>query len=362
MEKTKEIPPIVKIGAWLLSLIVFSVGFWHTHLGLKEMRPFGSEYGSIAIASIILLLLLITYYFAVSGNKTALIFYVICGIFFFVFNMNYFYPAYLGRQLVKEEATALNDTLQTYANRGNGLLNDMGFKNKDGSLSDYLDMIRLKDIIITEIKELKGVGPNANKALNDFYRVASKHGIQTRINYQSDAIADAKMATFYETGLEAVIKDFLINSTSKGSNLANASNFVVGVGLLDSLQKTYTPILKNKIIPDNSDIKIEDVKNNTQILTLQNLVTGLDEASSKINEAAKKTYFQLMKEAKTRNLGRIAHTVKSVFERLNKIDTWAIILVCLFIDLLVPLAIYTLLRKKADDVDKTQSPLGPQIF
>ena len=87
MTKEKPIPGLVKYGAWLLSLIVFVVGFWHTHLGLKEMRPFGTEYGSIAIAMIILLLLLLTYYFAINGSKIALVFYVFCGLFFFTFNI-----------------------------------------------------------------------------------------------------------------------------------------------------------------------------------------------------------------------------------------------------------------------------------
>jgi hypothetical protein len=362
MEKTKSIPPIVKVGAWLLSLIVFAVGFWHTHLGLKEMRPFGSEYGSLAIASIILLLLLITYYFAVSGNKTALVFYIICGLFFFVFNMNYFYPAYLGRQLVKEEATALNDTLQRYANKGNSLLNEMGFKNEDGSLKDYLALIRIKDVIVTEVKELGGFGPNATKAMADFNAITSKSKYNLGAYKLTTQRSDARQASFYETSLSAIIKDFLINNTSKGSKLADAANFVVGVGLLDSLQKAFTPILKNEIIPDNSDIKIENVKSNKQITTLQNLVSGLDEASSKINEASGKVQFQLLKEAKTRNLGRIAHTVKSVSERINKIDTWAIILVCLFIDLIVPLAIYILLRRKSDEVAKPINAFGPEKF
>ena len=93
MTSTKKIPPIVQLGSWLLSLIVFAVGFWHTHLGLKQMNVFGSEYGSIAIAAIVLILILITYWFAVNGRKAALIFYIICGLFFFVFNLNYFYPA-----------------------------------------------------------------------------------------------------------------------------------------------------------------------------------------------------------------------------------------------------------------------------
>lgn len=153
MEKNKQIPNIVKIGAWLLSFIVFAVGFWHTHLGLQEMRPFGSEYGSIAIAAIILLLLLITYYFAITGSKVALIFYVLCGLFFFTFNMNYFYPSYLARKLVREEATTLNDSLQVYSNKSLRLLKNFGFK-EDDSFSDFSKLKELKDRIVTEIRNL----------------------------------------------------------------------------------------------------------------------------------------------------------------------------------------------------------------
>ena len=59
MTTTKKIPPIVKFGAWMLSIIVFIVGFWHSHLGLVETRPFESEYGSLLVAGIFLLLILI---------------------------------------------------------------------------------------------------------------------------------------------------------------------------------------------------------------------------------------------------------------------------------------------------------------
>jgi hypothetical protein len=49
--------------------------------------------------------------------------------------------------------------------------------------------------------------------------------------------------------------------------------------------------------------------------------------------------------AQTRHLGEIEHTLISIGKRINRIDTWAMILLCLFIDLLVPLAIYFLVRR-----------------
>jgi hypothetical protein len=101
------------------------------------------------------------------------------------------------------------------------------------------------------------------------------------------------------------------------------------------------------IIADDSRIILKDVKNHSQINTLQHLVTFLDNATTQINEGSNTKIFpKKLEEAKTRNLGRIAHTLSSIWERIGRIDTWAMILLCLFIDLLVPLAIYTLIRKK----------------
>lgn len=119
--KTNKIPPIVKFGAWLLSLIAFVVGFWHSHLGLREMRPFESEYGSLLIAAIVLLLVLISYNIAINGRKIALAFYVIGGFVFFIFNLNYFYPSYLGRKLINEETNQINEVLTKQKNKLNSI-------------------------------------------------------------------------------------------------------------------------------------------------------------------------------------------------------------------------------------------------
>jgi hypothetical protein len=362
MSSTKNIPPVVQIGAWLLSLIVFAVGFWHTHLGLKEMRPFGSEWGGLAIAAIVLLLLLITYWFAVNGKKMALIFYVLCGVVFFVCNLNYFYPSYLSRQLVKEEATELNDTLQSYANQASALQKTSGF-SKGGEFDDYQRLNQLKNIIVTEVKDLKGFGLNADRNLNEFNKILQKYG-SNGIRLTPDNSNKEKLALFYEGHLEAEIQNLLKSLANKGGNLADASNFLMGIGELDSLQKKYSKILKDSIIPDNSNIDLENVKTNKQINTLQKLVTGINDATSKINKSTKKNIFMPLEEAQTRNLGKIAHTFSSIKERFDKIDTWAIIILCLFIDLLVPLAIYLLLRKKGDEPENKpmQSKTKPSSF
>lgn len=353
MTSTKKIPPIVQIGAWVLALFVFAVGFWHTHLGLKEMRPFGSEWGGLVIASIVLLLLLITYWFAVNGRKMALIFYILCGVIFFVCNLNYFYPAYLARQLVKEEATLLNDTLQGYANRAKSLQNDAGFGNKTKELTDYENLKILKKKIVEEIRDFEGWGPESSGALQDFNKISKQYGFPIQKYSNAGTMTRNELSRIYDSYLEGVIQKILeaLMVNSKDGGVQNALSFIKGVAELDSLQKNYSVLLKDSIIPDNSDIRLEEVKAHPQIKILQWLVTGINEATSKINNATKPDThkFQVLEESPSRTLGRIANTFKSVKDRISKVDTWAIIILCLFIDLVVPLAIYLLLRKNGDE-------------
>lgn len=368
MESPKKTPPIVQAGAWLLSVIVFAIGFWHTHLGLKEMRPFGSEWGGLAIAGIVLLLILITYWYAINGKKMALIFYVLGGIIFFVCNLNYFYPAYLARQIVKEEAIALNDTLQSYANKSKTILNDAGFKNKVKDFKAYSNLQLIKKQLVTEIRDQAGWGPQSSKALTKFNEISKDLGYEAEPFSNAGGMSRETLANIYEDYLEGVIKKVLetlmINSTDGG--VQNALTFMGGVGELDTLQTNYTTVLKDSIIPDNSDIKLEDVKTHPQIFILTKLATEINSATSKINSATKPDSFkfQAVEESRSRDLGRIANTFKSVKDRITKVDTWAIIILCLFVDLIVPLAIYLLLRKNGDEEDDItfKEPTKPETF
>ena len=355
MKSTKKIPPIVQFAAWVLALFVFAVGFWHTHLGLKEMNIFETEWGGLVLASIVLLLTLITYWFAVNGKKMALIFYILCGAVFFVCNLNFFYPSYLARQLVKEEATALNDTLQGYANKAKSLQNDAGFGNKTKELTDYENLKLLKKKIVEEIRDFEGWGPESSGALQDFNKISKQYGFPIQKYSNAGTMTRDELSRIYDSYLEGVIQKILeaLMVNSKDGGVQNALSFIKGVSELDSLQKNYSVLLKDSIIPDNSDIRLEEVKTHPQINILQRLVTGINEATSKINNATKSDAYKFreLDESQSRTLGRIANTFKSVKDRISKVDTWAIIILCLFIDLVVPLAIYLLLRKKGDEPD-----------
>lgn len=338
--KNKKIPPIVQIAAWLLSLIVFAVGFWHTHLGIKEMRPFDSEYGSIAIAGIVLLLLLITYWFAVNGRKMALIFYVICGLFFFICNLNYFYPAYMGRTLIKEEASALKDTIDSYS-KINTFSNTAYAKND--KLSEYQNEIK------TQIENDGGFGEVARKYLNKFNAIAG-----TQIDPPNNLNLSEEQKSNFLKRLDEETKKWQIRNA--GDGLADAASLVEGKMELESLRKTVFPLLE-KICLDDEIFVLDSIKYHPKVILIKKTVQRINSAVIKMNKGNKKEILKELDKKKyprADKLGEIQNTFITIGERINQISTWAILILCLFIDLLVPLAIYLLLKKDEDEVEDTR--------
>ncbi len=343
MSTKNKIPPIVKIGAWLLSLTSFAVGFWHSHLGLKEMKPFQSEYGSLIVSAIILLLILITYHFAVSGRKYSLTFYIIAGLTFFLFNLNYFYPSYNGRQLIKEEAILLNDTLQSFSNR-NVLL------DSSGNVSDLQDLKLLKGKVLDEIKTT--FGSSAQAYLNQFNDILNKGVIdplkRNEIRPSNAQKQSPDISNIIENQMDNAIQGYIVKKVAEQKSL-KADDLLAGIEELKIAQEKYTPILKI-IKNDDTEINLDSIKSNQQIKSMGDLVNDLDNATDKINKAYGKDIFPRLVETKTRNLGRIPHTISSIFDRLNKIDTWfPPIFLCLFIDLIIPLFVFIMIKKRDDD-------------
>lgn len=361
MSKKKKMSPIVKFAAWVLSLIAFAVGFWHSHLGLKSMNFFDSEYGSIAIAGAILLLILISYNLAINGKKSAFYFYIIGALFFFIFNLNYFYPSYLSRQLVKEETTFLNDKLQSYSNQLSK------YENQE-LVKDYVNLELLKTKILDEVKYQNGFGVQAKNYLNQFNELINKNIINSKDkntispsfkvgNTEEDR---KKIFTFLEKQIDEALSAFDTKSIADGK-IENAITLYEGIKDLNEIQVLYTPKLKI-IKNDNSKIKLDSIATHPQIKILSSLVSEIDNATDKINKAHKKVIYPKLNEAKSRNIGKAEHTLASIKERIGKIDTWVVIVLCLFLDLLIPLFIYIMIRvKDGDDEDDSTFAIWNKI-
>lgn len=345
MTKKVKIPPGVRNGAWLLSFIVFAVGFWHTHLGLKQMNVFGSEYGSLAVALIVLLLLLITYWYAVNGKREALYFYVLCGLVFFISNLNYFYPAYLGRNLVIEEAGMLDSLLQSYKSQAISLK-----KPSDKTSKDLNDLKTLASSVFDEITKVNGKGPKARQDIRIFNAIARRYtsvdadvGIGLTHNKKMNEAAANKLYNDMKNIIKGIEKS--------GSGLA-ASKFDLidgGISYLETLSNELSPKL-GLIQQDQRDIDLDKVKTHPQILVMKRVVKGIDSAVAQINGGMGAPVFKLVNSKenpipKAQFLGQVKHTFETIAQRLSDISTWWVISLCLFVDLIVPMAIYYLLRK-----------------
>jgi hypothetical protein len=350
--KTK-IPPLTKFGMILMGLVanlgVFLIGFWHTHLGVKGYWILESEEaGSFVLAGITLAVLLLMYVWATkSGSKIAFLSYLIVLCVIVMSNLNNFYPNNLGRKLVTEEAIELNDTLQSYANIPLASTTEQDF------FKDFRNLGNLKGQIISEVKQVI-YGPRAQSLLDAFNAILKKYHVTEVAKPSFAGVSKEQQVEILEPLLVKSIEDFQMENV----NVKDVENYLKGKEQLTGLKEKYTPILK-AIIEDDSHISSKEVKHHPQITQLQALITEINNATKTINGASHKNEFPeqgLGREAKTRNLFQIPHTLSSIKERINKLDTWIVIGLCLFIDLIVPLVIYFCIRffiRRREDEEQT---------
>jgi hypothetical protein len=350
MATTKKIPPIVKFGAWMLSIIVFIVGFWHSHLGLVETRPFESEYGSLLVAGIFLLLILISYNLAVNGKKIALIFYIIGGIFFFIFNLNYFYPSYLGRKLINEETDQIKQTLTIQKNK----LNSIASIKETEVLNKLKNLYEIKQNILTEIAMRGGFGAHANRELSKFKEITGSELTGER-NILRNREQIEQLYEVWDAKLNEAIKNFIV-STLPGED-KNKLEIVNANEDLESFYNIYNPIL-DSIANQDKRVQVDSLKYDNyiptkQIKTLKTVVDKINQIDNRVNTAQNKQKppIYTKDDPKSKHIGKFEHTLSSVKQRIGEIDTWGMILLCLFIDLLVPLFIYLMIKKSDDEED-----------
>lgn len=360
-KKTNHIPLIARIGAWLLSLIAFIVGFWHAHLGLKEMRPFDSPYGSLLIASIVLLLILISYSIAISGRKIAIVFYVIGAFVFFIFNLNYFYPSYLGRKLINEETNLINEKLTSQKNK----LNSISQIKESEYINILNNLIEIKENILTEIAFRGGFGSYANKELEKFKELTGSKLSGERM-ITKDPIKLQYLYDEWDKKLEDAILNYIATTISGDDK--NKLEIVYADRDLSEFYERYNPIL-DSIANEDKRIAIDSLEFDTyipsqQIKTLKIVVDKINQTDIRVNTALNKEDLPPIFSKdypKSKHIGKFEHTIDSIRERINKIDTWGIIFICLFIDLLVPLFIYLMIRRNDETEDNSELSFWEKI-
>ena len=364
-ENKNRLPSWIIGMGWFISFFAFALGFYHTAEGLKFFKPLGFEGGAFVISALISMLLIVSYSRAVAGVKVALLFYIICALFNFTFNLNSFYPNLNSRKLLQEEAQQIKDTLESNRSMQSKIF-------RIASSSDITGMENYRDGVIAEITKSKGFGFNAKKNLTEFNKISSKYGSKPILEGSFD-VKNMNAATHFRQQMDNVLSG-IQNGTEGIANSGLAlKQFNEFLKLADSKnhgakEKTFSDITFQEI-RDNQKSKDEDtasynksIKKLGQLVEVNDLtaimINGLnlkyiDSATNrmtplKMNVLNNDPNAQLL-FPKSKEVGKFNHTIDSIVKRIDKIDTWGVIILVFFIDFLVPFAIYFLIRKKEND-------------
>jgi hypothetical protein len=270
------------------------------------------------------------------------------------------------RKLLQEEAEQIRDTLDYNIGQSEYLVNL-------GSSLDISNLENKRQACLNEIKTNKGFGDGAKQNLQDFNDISKKYGIAP-INAGAFDVNTPSAAANFGGQMEKIISD-LKNGTSAMSNADDA------IKKYQSLKSMLTaPEGKNKMssadsifkeISDNpSTQKVDPIAFKHSVEKLEELVKKNDEMATAVNalhiiykskETGKNTELHMnllnpddkaeLLFPKSKEMGKFNHTMDSVGKRIGKLDTWGILILVLFIDFIVPLGIYMLIRKK-DGEDK----------
>lgn len=338
----------LKIIFWIATFACFIFGYYNTHLGLLTFDAFGSKNGSWFIAIIPLVMVLGGYVAAVQGKKGMLALYLTGEIVFFIFNFSYLYPNYLGRTLIQEETRELKDSLNVYQNRIDGKVNI-----SDEGMNAYNALKVAKKNLRTEIVDRNGFGDYAKEQLKRITEITGLDITPDRTLGGSQAEREKRWNEYWEPTVDEAINAFITSHLS----VNNATVWIEARAYIDSIAPIYNEKL-GIILNDKSDVDIdhEAIANNVHINLLDELTVKLDdEIANKVNSVAPNTFTRFNDNKatitfpKTKKLGYFEHALISAKERIGKLDTWGVIILCFLFDLLGPFLFYFYLRK--DDAD-----------
>jgi hypothetical protein len=275
------------------------------------------------------------------------------------------------RKLLQEEAEQIRDTIRENLSQYPKLV-------KLGSSLDIEDLKRYRDNCLFEIEKSKGFGENAKDFLKSFNDVSKKYGVG-EIGYGSVDLQNKNAAEHFGNQMNSVISQL-------ETGVAGVGNALVATKSMAQLQKMFEKPKDEKLlspgdsifkeISDNRATKKEDsAAFDLSVKKLDELVKLNDEmanAVNKLNITYKengKNEVVKMKELnkgdkaellfpKSKEMGKFNHTMDSIGKRIGKLDTWGILILVLFIDFIVPLGIYLLIRKKDGEEKKKKVIFG----
>jgi len=320
------------------------VGFWHAYLGLKAIKFFETEYGALLVAAVALAFVTATYGMLVRGRIWFIFPYLLAATAMMIFNFNFFYPSDFKEDLVREAATELKDSLNSYKER---FSLDIDVK----ALIDIADLETYAKSLDTEVRNREGRGRVAEEQLSRINKILAKYGKEPII--LSKGGSKAQEADDFKENIDRVINDILLQSTGakKAKELSRLDS------AFSRLKDSSITVLQ-KIETDTTKINIKQVKNNIEnnpqnIAKIIHIATSANSLIKGHNEIKKSedSNFKGLNALSTdiKNIGEIHHTLPSAWLKLkgknesHKIGTIKNILLVMFFDLAIPLVMFFML-------------------
>ncbi|MDR1383774.1 MAG: tetraspanin family protein [Planctomycetaceae bacterium] len=353
MEDERKKSKFLVVIFWLSTLGCFAFGYYNTVEAFRTYGAFGIDnpVGNWFIALIPLVMVFGGYLASVQGRRKMLYLYLAGEIIFFAANLTYLYPQKLGRILVNEEAQMLKDSVTVYQ----GKLDKIANKGDSYSLAKLQRLREFQSNLLTEIKDRNGFGQYATEQLKHYNELAGTSYTPERYVGKTPEERQ-KYYDDWKKKTDEGIKNFIVQLNG---NDKSAEKIVTAKYEMDVIAFEYNPKLEI-ILDDKSKVILSEdaIANNSQIALLEDLAGKLDKVALDVNSVKQPAPFNKIIDMekgisfpKTKKLGDMDFAFISAIDRINKLDTWIVIILCFFFDLLGPFLFYFYLRNEEDEFD-----------
>jgi hypothetical protein len=272
----------------------------------------------------------------------------------------------MGKKLIKEDASMLKDSLDKYATK---LKVYAGLNNT--TVDNVKELQTLKKQIFTELTDpnhQNKVGPFVRSYFDQFKKLSGSNALDLGSITNGKFEGNSKEQTINNLmqDLNAAIGKYILSQTPDAKN-----NLIYAEAQMkmDSLSEEYIPKLE-QFMKDTAALKsLESARNSPEVVAMIEVATQFDQISRKVNTAKNNKIMPIFYDNDknqvsiplTQELGKFAHTINAIFKHINKIDTWGILILCFFIDFIVPIAIFFMLKDNNGGGPKIFKP-KPQTF
>jgi hypothetical protein len=318
--------------------ICFLIGWFHTGQGLANYRVLGTEYGGFVLATGVLCIMVLAYNKAIKGSPVGLGIYLLCALITFICNLNSFYPNYRANALIREE-------LRDHRTKLGTLRESIKTQFQDVQLNALADSVRSKSKQLQAQCRQRGFGPLCEEALKSIEAELGRR--ITRLKLGTTQAEWDRIAEQYEVIIEDELKAKLKENRylDKLEDIRNAEEYYLLFSQkIDATLADRTELMR---VPDYVEDLVkgyrDSCKKATALIASERKGQTMPASTSNETPLCEQAYSSPNVE-----LGTFSHTFKSIWATRGDGGTWTVIVISLFIDFLVPLALYMLVRTEAN--------------